>query len=251
MDAADRPRADPRQHPLQRHRPRAARHLPLAARPAAAPPRAQGRGRAVAVADRAGQRVPPHRRPARTSKPSSRRSGDGPSSGCSTTCSPHEVDPVTLTWWMHRRIDTERLPPGRVVIEFDHTAPKRQADLDGARPWRGLGVRAAPRLRPRRRGHDDDAGAGRGVPGLRQLDRAPSPSEAIRVEGPPALVRGLSPGGSCGARSPTPPATASPRRTDWLTPRRHHRHRHRRRRRCSISAGTRPPRCRHPARARC
>jgi DNA-binding HxlR family transcriptional regulator len=39
---------------------------------------------------------------------------------------PHEVDPVTLTWWMHRRIDEERLPPGRVVIEFNYTAPEQQ-----------------------------------------------------------------------------------------------------------------------------
>lgn len=38
---------------------------------------------------------------------------------------PHETDPVTLTWWMHRRIDTAELPPGRVVIEFNHTAPER------------------------------------------------------------------------------------------------------------------------------
>ncbi len=39
---------------------------------------------------------------------------------------PHEVDPVTLMWWMHRRVDVERMPPGRVVIQFDHTAPTRQ-----------------------------------------------------------------------------------------------------------------------------
>lgn len=39
---------------------------------------------------------------------------------------PHAVEPVTLMWWMHRRIDGERLPPGRVVIQFDHTTPKRQ-----------------------------------------------------------------------------------------------------------------------------
>ncbi|MCX5042075.1 helix-turn-helix transcriptional regulator [Aldersonia sp. NBC_00410] len=31
---------------------------------------------------------------------------------------PRLVDPVTLTWWMHRRIDRTRLPAGRVVIEF-------------------------------------------------------------------------------------------------------------------------------------
>jgi DNA-binding HxlR family transcriptional regulator len=39
---------------------------------------------------------------------------------------PREIDPVTQTWWMHRRIDTEHLPPARVVIEFDYTGPERQ-----------------------------------------------------------------------------------------------------------------------------
>lgn len=39
---------------------------------------------------------------------------------------PEEVDPVTLTWWMHRRVDGPNLPPGRVVIEFRHTAPQQQ-----------------------------------------------------------------------------------------------------------------------------
>lgn len=37
---------------------------------------------------------------------------------------PHDIDPVTLTWWMHRRIRPERFPPVRTVIEFRHTAPK-------------------------------------------------------------------------------------------------------------------------------
>src|SRR5690606_36638884 len=32
---------------------------------------------------------------------------------------PHEIDPVTLTWWMHRRIAPEHLPPGRVIVQFD------------------------------------------------------------------------------------------------------------------------------------
>jgi DNA-binding HxlR family transcriptional regulator len=36
---------------------------------------------------------------------------------------PHEVDAVTLMWWMHRRVDHDRLPPGRVVVQFDHTHP--------------------------------------------------------------------------------------------------------------------------------
>ena len=34
---------------------------------------------------------------------------------------PSDVDPVTLTWWMHRRVDLDRLPDRRVVIEFDYT----------------------------------------------------------------------------------------------------------------------------------
>jgi len=37
-----------------------------------------------------------------------------------------DVDVVTLMWWMHRRVDADRLPPGRVVIQFDHTAPEKQ-----------------------------------------------------------------------------------------------------------------------------
>lgn len=34
---------------------------------------------------------------------------------------PREVDPVSLTWWMSRRLDTDRLPPRRVVVEFAYT----------------------------------------------------------------------------------------------------------------------------------
>jgi DNA-binding HxlR family transcriptional regulator len=37
-----------------------------------------------------------------------------------------DVDPITLTWWMHRRVDVATLPPTRVVVQFDHTTPKRQ-----------------------------------------------------------------------------------------------------------------------------
>ncbi len=33
---------------------------------------------------------------------------------------PAHVDPVALTWWMHRRVDTARLPNERVVVEFDY-----------------------------------------------------------------------------------------------------------------------------------
>jgi DNA-binding HxlR family transcriptional regulator len=34
-----------------------------------------------------------------------------------------DVEATTLMWWMHRRVDVERLPPGRVIVEFDHTEP--------------------------------------------------------------------------------------------------------------------------------
>ncbi len=40
---------------------------------------------------------------------------------------PLDVDAVTLMWWMHRRIDHEKLPPGRVVVQFEHTAPVRMS----------------------------------------------------------------------------------------------------------------------------
>jgi hypothetical protein len=36
-----------------------------------------------------------------------------------------DVDAITLMWWMHRRVDVGRLPHDRVVIQFDHTVPKR------------------------------------------------------------------------------------------------------------------------------
>jgi len=38
---------------------------------------------------------------------------------------PHEVDAVTLTWWMQRRMDLTSLPTDRVVLQLDHTAPER------------------------------------------------------------------------------------------------------------------------------
>ena len=36
-----------------------------------------------------------------------------------------DVDAVTLMWWMHRLVDRDSVPAGRVVIEFRHTAPER------------------------------------------------------------------------------------------------------------------------------
>jgi DNA-binding HxlR family transcriptional regulator len=36
-----------------------------------------------------------------------------------------DVDPTTLTWWMHLRVDQSQLPDRRVVVEFDYRGPGR------------------------------------------------------------------------------------------------------------------------------
>ncbi len=70
---------------------------------------------------------------------------------------PREVDPVTLTWWMSRRVVTEALPPDRTVLEFDYRGS------DETRIWlviergRDLGVHRPARFRGRPR-PDDRAG---------------------------------------------------------------------------------------------
>ena len=33
---------------------------------------------------------------------------------------PAQIDPITLTWWMHRRVEATALPDERVTIEFDY-----------------------------------------------------------------------------------------------------------------------------------
>lgn len=38
---------------------------------------------------------------------------------------PRGLDAQTLMWWMHRRVDVQALPAGRVIVEFDHTEPVR------------------------------------------------------------------------------------------------------------------------------
>jgi DNA-binding HxlR family transcriptional regulator len=36
-----------------------------------------------------------------------------------------DIDAVTLTWWLHHRVDTEVLPDRRVVVQLDHTEPEQ------------------------------------------------------------------------------------------------------------------------------
>ena len=94
-------------------------------------------------------------------------------------------------WWMHRRVDRGRLPPGRVVVEFDHTAPERHDDLAGARPRRAVGVHAAPGLRPRCGGAHDHAGARPRCSAAPTRGPTPSPNGDPRSTGRPALVKEL------------------------------------------------------------
>ena len=42
---------------------------------------------------------------------------------------PAQIDPVTLTWWMHRRVEADALPDERVTIEFDYR------DAEPSRIW--------------------------------------------------------------------------------------------------------------------
>ena len=101
---------------------------------------------------------------------------------------PNDVDPVTLTWWMHRRINSASLPPGRVVIEFDYTAPERQTI------WLVLD-RGEASVCIHHPGFESDLIVTTTTPVLAKVfqgsdswRRAVS-SDDIRVNGPPSLVR--------------------------------------------------------------
>jgi DNA-binding HxlR family transcriptional regulator len=101
---------------------------------------------------------------------------------------PHEVDPITLTWWMHRRIDHEHLPPGRVVIEFEHTAPDRTLI------WLVLD-RGEASVCIQHPGFDPDLCVRSTTGALAEVFQGYETwggavaNEAIRVSGPPGLVR--------------------------------------------------------------
>jgi DNA-binding HxlR family transcriptional regulator len=103
---------------------------------------------------------------------------------------PEEIDPVTLTWWMHRRLDAERLPQGRVVIEFQHTAPVKQVI------WMVLD-RGEASVCLQHPGFDADVVVTSTTPALAEVfsgtatwSRSVS-SDSIRVDGAPRLVKAL------------------------------------------------------------
>ena len=101
---------------------------------------------------------------------------------------PHEVEPVTLTWWMHRRVDEEQLPPGRVVIEFNYTAPQRQV------VWIMLD-RGKASVCVQHPGFDPDVLVTTTTPALAEVFQgyeswtSAVATEAIRIDGPPVLVK--------------------------------------------------------------
>ncbi len=101
---------------------------------------------------------------------------------------PRECDPVTLTWWMHRRVDTERTPDGRVVMEFDYR------DEVPTRIWLILD-RGEPSVCTTHPGFDpdllistDSVSFMRVFAGLDDLGAATARG-AVNIAGPPRLVR--------------------------------------------------------------
>jgi DNA-binding HxlR family transcriptional regulator len=103
---------------------------------------------------------------------------------------PHEVDPPTLMWWMHRRIDSDQLPPGRVVIEFAFTAPER------TQIWMVL-ERGEASVCLQHPGFDPDLIVTASTPALAEVfqgyedwSRAVS-ADAVRVQGPPRLTKSM------------------------------------------------------------
>ncbi|MCI3949907.1 MAG: transcriptional regulator, HxlR family [Acidimicrobiales bacterium] len=103
---------------------------------------------------------------------------------------PHEVEPVQLTWWMHRRMDEEQLPAGRVVIQFDFTAPERKA------VWIVVD-RGEASVCVHHPGFEPDLVVTTTTPALAEVFQgfatwsAAVADGAIRVDGPPRLVRSL------------------------------------------------------------
>lgn len=103
---------------------------------------------------------------------------------------PQQVDPVTLTWWMHRRVDADRTPPGRVVIEFDYKGPARKTETT---IWLVLD-RGEPSVCMIHPGYDADVVVTtdaltftRVFAGLESLADATARG-GVRIEGPPKLV---------------------------------------------------------------
>ena len=100
-----------------------------------------------------------------------------------------EVDPRALTWWMHLRMDEERLPDRRVVIEFAYQVPRIQiwivldrGDVSVCAQHPGFDSDLVVRT--------DAVSMARVFNGLTTLGKAVDEG-TVELLGPPALVRGF------------------------------------------------------------
>lgn len=115
---------------------------------------------------------------------------------------PADVDPVAMTWWMHRRVDTSRLPDRRVVIEFNYLG------VNATVIWLVLD-RGEPSVCVKHPGFDSDiivttdaASFMRVFSGIDTLADARRRG-TVAIDGPPALTRAF---GSWFLWSPFAPA---------------------------------------------
>jgi DNA-binding HxlR family transcriptional regulator len=103
---------------------------------------------------------------------------------------PDEIDPQTLTWWLHRQVDHEKVPAGRTVIELRHTAPSREV------VWLVID-RGDVSVCPQPPGYEVDVTMSFPTPvlanvfyGLDTWQRATSAGDIV-LDGPPRLTRAL------------------------------------------------------------
>ena len=103
---------------------------------------------------------------------------------------PRDIDATTLMWWMHRFAVPERLPPGRVVVEFVHTAPQR------TRIWMVID-RGAVSVCMQHPGYDSDLVVTCPTPVLSGIFSGVDTwaheiaAGTITIEGPPRLAKAL------------------------------------------------------------
>jgi DNA-binding HxlR family transcriptional regulator len=101
-----------------------------------------------------------------------------------------DVEATVLMWWMHRRVSVSDLPPGRVIVEFEHTAPVP------VRIWLVLD-RGEPSVCQHHPGADPDLVVRMTTPTLAQVFSgslrwsAALASGAVEISGPPALAKKL------------------------------------------------------------
>lgn len=102
----------------------------------------------------------------------------------------NDVEANNLMWWMHRCVAVELLPPGRTVVQYDHTAPTRTT------LWFVLD-RGESSICTQHPGFDSDVIVTATTPHLAEVfagictwGKAVADGN-VRIEGPPRLVRAV------------------------------------------------------------